>query len=63
MYGLPRDAAVPSRNLASSSLLSTAGAEVMGAVGLVTLRKRRVDEVAEREGQVPPAAPPGAPAP
>ena len=61
VYGLPRDAALPSRNLASSSLLSTAGAAVLGAVGLVTLRKRRVDDVAEREGRVPPAAPPSAP--
>ena len=61
VYGLPRDAALPSRNLASSSILSTAGAAVLGAAALVTLRKRRVDEVTDREGRVPPAAPPSAP--
>jgi formate dehydrogenase iron-sulfur subunit len=58
VYGLPRDPELPSRNLAESSLLTTAGAAVMGAVGLVSLRKRRADEVAEREGRAAPPPPP-----
>jgi formate dehydrogenase iron-sulfur subunit len=57
VYGLPRDPELPSRNLASSTVLSTAGAAVLGAVGLVSLRKRRVDEVADREAP-PPETPP-----
>ena len=60
VYGLPRAPTLPSRNLASSSVLSTVGAAVMGAVGLVTLRKRRMDDVAEREGAPPRTAPPAA---
>jgi len=46
VYGLPREPALPSRNLVPSSLWSTLGAAVMGLVGLVTLRKRRSEEVA-----------------
>ena len=49
VYGLPATPKLPSRNLASSAVCSTIGAAVMGAAGLVTLRKRRVDEVAEAE--------------
>lgn len=56
VYGLPRDPELPSRNLASSAVGSTVGAAVMGAVGLVTLRKRRADEVAEAERGGPPRA-------
>jgi formate dehydrogenase iron-sulfur subunit len=59
VYGLPSEPKLPSRNLASSSLGSAVGAAVMGAVGLVTLRKRRADEVAESERR--PASPPPAP--
>jgi formate dehydrogenase iron-sulfur subunit len=47
VYGLPRNARLPTRNLAVSSLFSVATALVMGIVGLVTLRKRRMDEPAE----------------
>src|SRR5688572_15988114 len=49
VYGLPRKPVLPSRNLASSAAGSVVGAAVMGAVGLVTLRKRRSEEVAESE--------------
>jgi formate dehydrogenase iron-sulfur subunit len=49
VYGLPSEPKLPSRNLASSAVCSTIGAAVMGAAGLVTLRKRRVEEVAEAE--------------
>ena len=47
VYGLPRDPKLPSRNLFFSSLLYTAGAIVFGLFGLVSLRKRRMDEIAE----------------
>ena len=49
VYGLPRHPQLPSRNLAPSAALSAAGAAVLGAVGLVTLRRRRMAEVAEAE--------------
>ena len=49
VYGLPSQPKLPSRNIASSSVGSAIGAAVMGAVGLVTLRKRRADDVAEAE--------------
>ena len=49
VYGLPSEPKLPSRNLASSATGSVIGAAVMGAVGLVTLRKRRSEEVAESE--------------
>jgi formate dehydrogenase iron-sulfur subunit len=56
VYGLPSTPKLPSRNLAASSLGSAVGAAVVGAVGLVTLRKRRADEVAEAERGGPPRA-------
>jgi formate dehydrogenase iron-sulfur subunit len=49
VYGLPKEPKLPSRNLVSSSLGSTIGAAVMGAVALVTLRKKRVEDVVEAE--------------
>ena len=49
VYGLPSNPKLPSRNLASSAAGSVVGAAVVGAVGLVTLRKRRSEEVAESE--------------
>ncbi len=57
VYGLPRDPELPTRNLTASSALSAAGAVAVGAVGLVTLRHRRMAEVAEREGAPPPPPP------
>jgi len=63
VYGLPPEPALPSRNLASSAGLSTAGAVAVGVVGLLTLRHNRAQDVAEREraGELPPPAdrPPG----
>jgi formate dehydrogenase iron-sulfur subunit len=50
VYGLPAEPELPSRNLATSAALSVAGAAVVGAVGLVTLRHRRMQDVAEKEG-------------
>ncbi|MBI2073096.1 MAG: LPXTG cell wall anchor domain-containing protein, partial [Gemmatimonadetes bacterium] len=44
VYGLPKNPQLPSRNLLKSSLFSVAGALIMGLVGLITLRKRRMDQ-------------------
>jgi formate dehydrogenase iron-sulfur subunit len=43
VYGLPRNPRLPTRNLRSSSWFTGATALLMGLVGLVTLRKRRMD--------------------
>ena len=51
VYGLPRAPKMPSRNLLPSSLFSAAGAIVLALLGIVGLRKRRMDEQgARREG-------------
>jgi formate dehydrogenase iron-sulfur subunit len=47
VYGLPPDPKLPSRNLFLSSILSTLGVVVFGLFGLVSLRKRRMDEIAD----------------
>ncbi|MGH7537308.1 MAG: 4Fe-4S dicluster domain-containing protein [Gemmatimonadales bacterium] len=47
VYGLPRDPKLPTRNLFKSSLFSTAGALVLGILGVLSLRKRRIDQVAQ----------------
>jgi formate dehydrogenase iron-sulfur subunit len=52
-YGLPRDPGLPSRNLGASAALSTVGAAALAVTGLVTLRARRSEEVAEAEGRAP----------
>ncbi len=44
VYGLPVAPKIPSRNLIPSSLLSTAGAVFITLLGLVGIRKRRMDE-------------------
>src|ERR671935_277151 len=44
VYGLPRNPKMPTRNLLPSSLLSTAGAVVLALLGMVGLRKHRMDE-------------------
>jgi formate dehydrogenase iron-sulfur subunit len=54
VYGLPRDPELPSRNLGTSAALSTVGAAALAVTGLVTLRARRSEEVAEAEGRAPP---------
>src|SRR6266404_4399005 len=50
VYGLPRAPKIPARNMLPASLLSTAGAVMLALLGIVGLRKRRMDErVADRE--------------
>jgi formate dehydrogenase iron-sulfur subunit len=44
VYGLPVSPKMPTRNLIPSSLFSTAGAMVLAFLGMVGLRKRRMDE-------------------
>jgi formate dehydrogenase iron-sulfur subunit len=44
VYGLPTQPKMPTRNLIPSSLFSTAGAVVLALLGMVGLRKRRMDE-------------------
>src|SRR5688572_13116895 len=69
VYGLPSAPKLPSRNVASGSLLSTIGAAIMGLLGVVMLRHRRTDEVAAHEAGAREAgardrgAPPSAPPP
>ncbi len=46
VYGLPRDPHLPTRNLASSSLLTTLSAAVMAVVAVLGFRKRRMDAIA-----------------
>src|SRR5919199_876650 len=50
VYGLPPEPALPSRNLAPSGLLATVGAALVGVWGLLSLRGRRIEEVAAAEG-------------
>jgi len=52
-YGLPRKPRLPTRNLFASAALSTAGAALLGLLGLVSLRRRRVGEVAQAEARAP----------
>jgi formate dehydrogenase iron-sulfur subunit len=47
VYGLPAAPKMPTRNLIPASLFSTAGAVVLALLGLVGIRKRRMDERAE----------------
>jgi formate dehydrogenase iron-sulfur subunit len=55
VYGLPRDPKLPSHNLFLSWVFSSLGAVVLGLFGLVSLRKRRMDEIAEAtSGRTPP---------
>ncbi len=48
-YGLPANPQLPSRNLAPSAALSAAGAVALGLLGLVGLRKQRMDRLAAEE--------------
>jgi formate dehydrogenase iron-sulfur subunit len=43
VYGLPPDPKIPSRNLVPSSAFSLVGAAVVGLLGLLSFRKRRMD--------------------
>jgi LPXTG-motif cell wall-anchored protein len=51
VYGLPRSPTMPTRNLIPSSLFSTAGAVVLALLGMVGLRKRRMDDSSLRSEQ------------
>lgn len=46
VYGLPDSPKLPSDNLPSGTLMSAAGAVAMAAIGIVGLRKRRMDQFA-----------------
>ena len=50
VYGLPPEPALPSRRLASSGILATAAAALTGVWALLTMRNRRMDDVAATEG-------------
>jgi formate dehydrogenase iron-sulfur subunit len=50
VYGLPVNPKMPTRNLIPSSLFSAAGAMVLALLGMVGLRKRRMDERAGEGG-------------
>jgi formate dehydrogenase iron-sulfur subunit len=50
VYGLPRHPQLPTRRLAWSSAFSALGAVVVGVLGLLGLRRRRMAAVARREG-------------
>ncbi len=52
VYGLPRAPQMPTRNLLAASLFSTAGAAALALLGLVGLRKRRMDERAAKRDVV-----------
>jgi formate dehydrogenase iron-sulfur subunit len=56
VYGLPVSPKMPTRNLIPSSLFSSAGAVVIALLGLVGLRKRRMDDPSLRSGQAPSAS-------
>jgi formate dehydrogenase iron-sulfur subunit len=45
VYGLPRQAALPSRNLQRSSMLSALGAVALTVLGALGLRQRRMNDV------------------
>jgi formate dehydrogenase iron-sulfur subunit len=45
-YGLPKNPKLPSTNTPVAAGLSTASAVVLGLLGLVSLRKRRMEELA-----------------
>jgi len=47
VYGLPKNPKLPSDNVVPGSLLSTAGAVALGALGVLGFRKRRMDGFAE----------------
>ncbi|MEW6297802.1 MAG: 4Fe-4S dicluster domain-containing protein [Thermodesulfobacteriota bacterium] len=48
VYGLPRNPQLPTRHLVWSAALSAVGAAAIGVLGLLGLRKRRMDALATR---------------
>ena len=61
VYGLPKQAKLPSKDLPAASALGIGGAVGMAMVGAVAFRKRRMDEFAEasRAANAPDADMPG----
>jgi formate dehydrogenase iron-sulfur subunit len=53
VYGLPSNPQLPSAKLAPSSLLSIGGAVVLGLLGFLSFRKRRMDEPVAAEAATP----------
>ena len=51
MYGLPAAPKLPSRNLVPGSLWSGLGALLVGLVGLVSFRQRRMEENGGKGGE------------
>jgi formate dehydrogenase iron-sulfur subunit len=49
VYGLPENPRLPSRNLVPSSGFSVLGAAVMGLLGLISFRKKRMDDRAREQ--------------
>jgi formate dehydrogenase iron-sulfur subunit len=49
VYGLPRNPQLPTRRLFPSMIFSTLSAFVLGFFGLLSLRQRRIDEIAEQQ--------------
>jgi formate dehydrogenase iron-sulfur subunit len=50
VYGLPKEPKLPTRNLKRSSGFAAATAVVIGMLGLIGIRKRRMDEIGTPEG-------------
>ena len=50
VYGLPRNPQLPTRNLVPSSVLGVGGAVVIGAIGILSLRNRRVSRDVDQTG-------------
>jgi formate dehydrogenase iron-sulfur subunit len=60
VYGLPESPKLPSKDLPTGTFMSAAGAVALGVLGVVGLRKRRIDEFAAEArangaGSQPPA--------
>jgi formate dehydrogenase iron-sulfur subunit len=51
VYGLPSKPAMPTRNLRRSAVWSAAGALLVSILGVLGLRKRRIEEVAQVDNQ------------
>jgi len=50
VYGLPSNPKLPSRMVGPSHLLSAATAAIMGVLGMISFRKKRMDRFAEQPG-------------
>ncbi len=54
VYGLPRNPQLPSRNVMRGGVFSTAGAIVLAVLGMIGLRKRRMEDIAATAPPPPP---------